>query len=211
MDMRSRFEADFGDFFDSAPPSSDPAKNRRDSERAWNYFNGILESMPEGVVRAAGRPAFLAGARVAAEYIKAASRSSIGFKNKSGRLRRSIRATPGTDKYPNSALVRVGGKRARQAHLIEYGHDIVNRYGRRTLGQYGITGTRATLVRLQARTGRRVKARPFVRVGLARSVNATVAEVAKVMAGEDESVIREVRKLARSGFRTERAPRRRGR
>ena len=170
-----------------------------ENDRAFNYMDKVLETMPEATLKAMARPAFLAGARVGAIYIKAASYTAVGFKDKTGRLRRSIRAHPGTSKYPDTATIRIGGRSAPHARLVVSGHRVVRQYKELTTTlERAITAQDRLADRFD--TGQRTQKRPFVWVGLERSVNPVVQEVASVMMQNEARGIREIQKLARRGF-----------
>ena len=171
------------------------------NDRAFNYLQGILDNLPAGVLQEMGRPAFYAGALVGASYIKAASYTSVGFKDKTGRLRKSIRAYKGTKKYPNTATIRIGGRSAPHARLVagRKGKRIVRRYKKLATSSDRILRTREQLAD-QFDTGRRTKERPFIWVGLERASGPLVQEVARVMMSNEASAVKEIRKQARREF-----------
>ena len=184
IDLEARFSAD-----------NTPFSDRRG---AFQYMREIATQLPDVVIETMARPAFFAGAQVGAQYIRAASRAGpTSFKNKTGRLRRSIVARRGTKRYPDTATIRVGGLRRRAPHapLIEYGHEVVRPYNklytwreRRILGR--------DLASRPHRTGIMVRGRHFVRVGLVRGTNAIIEETARVMMNQEPTALREVRARA---------------
>ena len=100
------------------PTSSrfDLAQFNRDVENARRIFDELPTTYQKGVIR----PTVLAIAR----EIRKAARKSASFTDRSGRLRKSIRARAykSSSRLPVAAYVEAGGAGARQAHLVESGH-----------------------------------------------------------------------------------------
>ena len=176
----------------------DSNKNIRGTS-AHGVFQGIPGILPEITNVVMGRPAYFAGAKVGAQYIKAASRhGQSSFKNKTGRLRRSIRAVRGNRKWPNSATIRTGGAKVRAAHapLVNWGHRIVRQYNRWRIHTWEQEETAA-----KNYTGRRTRGREFVERGMQRAATPVQNEVARVMMGKAPTAVREINRLARQGLK----------
>ena len=106
--------------------------------KAYNYLKNIIDRMPEAVKKVALEPALVAGARAQAsairkEYVQRVGkikkrvppklRSVVYRANKRrGKLFKTIKGGRGKLEYFPSATIRIGGKGARQASNVEYGH-----------------------------------------------------------------------------------------
>ena len=92
------------------------AQFNRDVENARRIFDELPTTYQKRVIR----PTMLAIAR----EIRNTARKSTAFTDRSGRLRKSIRAKAykSSSRLPVAAYVEAGGEGARQAHLVEAGH-----------------------------------------------------------------------------------------
>ena len=94
----------------------DIAQFERDVENARRIFAELPTTYQKRVIR----PTILAIAR----EIRKVARQSSGFADRTGRLRKTIRARAyrSSSRLPVAAYVQAGGEGARQAHLVEAGH-----------------------------------------------------------------------------------------
>ena len=88
----------------------------RDVENARRIFDELPTTYQKRVVR----PTILAIARA----VRNEARKSTAFTDRSGRLRKTIRAKAykSSARLPVAAYIEAGGAGARQAHLVEAGH-----------------------------------------------------------------------------------------
>ena len=95
-------------------------------ERELRKLDRLITSLPDEMQRKVWRPSFGAAARVIA---KGARQTDFGFEDKTGRLRASIKSGAIRKKWAPlerlkyAAGVLAGGPGARQAHLVEEGHE----------------------------------------------------------------------------------------
>lgn len=72
--------------------------------------------------------------KVLADDVRAKAKASAAFSDKTGELRKTIRIIKLPKTETNQGyFVRAGGKKARQAWVIEFGHDLITRSGK-TIG-----------------------------------------------------------------------------
>lgn len=89
--------------------------------QGFEFMKEVLKAIPQEIKdNDVIQDGLTASARVVSNEMR--KNAKTAFNDKTGRLRKSIRARKGRPEYGDSALSSVGGKGARQAWLVEEGH-----------------------------------------------------------------------------------------
>ena len=172
---------------------------------AYNYLEACARKIPDAMKKTVLGPALLTAARAQATAVRKSYvarvgnikkrvpprlRSIVYRRNKRrGKLYKSIKAVKGIPQYHPSAVLRIGGYGARQAALVEHGHQ----------GSFGPPRKTSYWNHPQYYKNVRVDGKHFVRAAFVGSDQRVTKAFERKVKREEKKIAKEARVLADRG------------